>query len=259
MAFKLRSQTPLKQTLYEKTSRPALSFLTDLEEKADVFLGKPMDKAGARRKQFEKKTNGNYATSDSVNHAAAGMYTRKAISKKLGGGVLGNAAGVIGSNILGVGHEFSSFNSDNGYLNGIVEAGKDIVNNAIGSVSKDKNLEKNVKKYGTSGMSKAEETVRLKDIKKDSPLKKTAAWTRKEGKSETGGLNAKGVASYRAANPGSKLQTAVTKKPSELKPGSKDAKRRKSFCARMSGMPGAMKKPNGEPTRKKLALDKWNC
>lgn len=92
-----------------------------------------------------------------------------------------------------------------------------------------------------------------------SPLHKTAAWTRKEGKDPKGGLNAKGVASYRAANPGSKLQTAVTKKPSELKPGSKDAKRRKSFCARMSGMPGAMKKPNGEPTRKKLALDKWNC
>ena len=92
-----------------------------------------------------------------------------------------------------------------------------------------------------------------------SPLKKTAAWTRKEGKDPKGGLNAKGVASYRAQNPGSKLQTAVTKKPSELKAGSKDAKRRKSFCARMSGMPGAMKKPNGEPTRKKLALDKWNC
>ena len=92
-----------------------------------------------------------------------------------------------------------------------------------------------------------------------SPLKKTAAWTRKEGKSETGGLNAKGVASYRKENPGSKLQTAVTKKPSELKAGSKDANRRKSFCARMSGMPGPMKKPNGEPTRKKLALDKWNC
>ena len=93
----------------------------------------------------------------------------------------------------------------------------------------------------------------------ESPLKKTAAWTRKEGKDPKGGLNAKGVASYRKENPGSKLQTAVTKKPSELKPGSKDAKRRKSFCARMSGMPGPMKKPNGEPTRKKLALDKWNC
>ena len=61
------------------------------------------------------------------------------------------------------------------------------------------------------------------------------------------------------ANPGSKLKTAVTTKPSKLKKGSKAAKRRKSFCARMGGMPGAMKKPNGEPTRKKLALDKWNC
>lgn len=92
-----------------------------------------------------------------------------------------------------------------------------------------------------------------------SPLHKTAAWTRKEGKDPKGGLNAKGVASYRREHPGSKLQTAVTKKPSELKAGSKDAKRRKSFCARMSGMSGPMKKPNGEPTRKKLALDKWNC
>jgi len=88
---------------------------------------------------------------------------------------------------------------------------------------------------------------------------KTAIWQRKEGKSATGGLNAKGVASYRKENPGSTLKMAVTKKPSELKPGSKDANRRKSFCARMSGMPGPMKKPNGEPTRKKLALQKWNC
>jgi len=90
-------------------------------------------------------------------------------------------------------------------------------------------------------------------------MAKTAAWARKEGKSESGGLNAKGVASYRAANPGSKLKMAVTTPPSKLKAGSKDANRRKSFCARMGGMPGAMKKPNGEPTRKKLALDKWNC
>ena len=92
-----------------------------------------------------------------------------------------------------------------------------------------------------------------------SPLHKTAAWTRKEGKDPKGGLNAKGVASYRRDNPGSKLQTAVTKKPSELKAGSKDAKRRKSFCARMSGMQGPLKDEKGRPTRKKLALDKWNC
>ena len=90
-------------------------------------------------------------------------------------------------------------------------------------------------------------------------MAKTAAWQRSEGKSKTGGLNAKGVASYRRENPGSKLQTAVTTPPSKLKAGSKDAARRKSFCARMSGVEGPMKKPNGEPTRKALALRKWNC
>ena len=90
-------------------------------------------------------------------------------------------------------------------------------------------------------------------------LNETAAWTRKEGKNPEGGLNAAGVASYRAENPGSKLKTAVTTPPSKLKKGSKAAKRRKSFCARMGGMPGAMKKPNGEPTRKALSLRKWNC
>lgn len=90
-------------------------------------------------------------------------------------------------------------------------------------------------------------------------LAETAAWRRKEGKSKTGGLNKKGVASYRRENPGSKLQTAVTTKPSKLKKGSKAAKRRKSFCARMGGVKGPMKKPNGKPTRKALALRKWNC
>ena len=90
-------------------------------------------------------------------------------------------------------------------------------------------------------------------------LDESAAWKRSAGKSKKGGLNAKGVASYRRENPGSKLQMAVTTKPSKLKPGSKAAKRRKSFCARMGGNKGPMKKPNGEPTRKALALRKWNC
>jgi len=93
----------------------------------------------------------------------------------------------------------------------------------------------------------------------DVELFESAAWRRKEGKSKAGGLNAKGVASYRRENPGSKLQTAVTTKPSKLKKGSKAAKRRKSFCARMGGVKGPMKKPNGKPTRKALALRKWNC
>jgi hypothetical protein len=136
---------------------------------------------------------------------------------------------------------------------------KEMIKRKDGSVSQ-RGLWDNVRANIGSGKKPTKSMLKEgKKITKDSPLKKTAAWTRKEGKSETGGLNAKGVASYRAANPGSKLQTAVTKKPSELKPGSKDAKRRKSFCARMSGMPGALKDEKGRPTRKKLALDKWNC
>lgn len=85
------------------------------------------------------------------------------------------------------------------------------------------------------------------------------AWQRKEGKSPTGGLNRKGIASYRRDNPGSKLSMAVTTKPSKLDPDSKAAKRRKSFCARMGGAPGPMKDEKGRPTRKALALRKWNC
>ena len=84
-------------------------------------------------------------------------------------------------------------------------------------------------------------------------------WQKKAGKSPSGGLNKKGIASYRHSHPGSHLSMAVTTKPSKLKPGSKAANRRKSFCARMSGVKGPMKKPNGEPTRKALALRKWHC
>ena len=84
---------------------------------------------------------------------------------------------------------------------------------------------------------------------------KTPAWTRKEGKNPSGGLNAKGRASYRAATPGSTRGAPVTGK---VKRGSKAAKRRKSFCARMGGMKGPMKR-NGKPTRKALALRKWKC
>jgi len=97
------------------------------------------------------------------------------------------------------------------------------------------------------------------DSVNDEELLETAAWRRSAGKSKKGGLNAKGVASYRREHPGSKLQTAVTTKPSKLKAGSKAANRRKSFCARMGGVKGPMKKPNGKPTRKALALRKWNC
>ena len=70
------------------------------------------------------------------------------------------------------------------------------------------------------------------------------------------GMTKIGVAAYRRANPGSKLKTAVTGK---VKPGSKAAKRRKSFCARMKGMPGPMKDSKGRPTRKAMSLRRWRC
>ena len=91
---------------------------------------------------------------------------------------------------------------------------------------------------------------------------KSPAWQRKAGKSESGGLNAKGVASYRAANPGSKLKTAVTTKPSKLKKGSKSAKRRLSFCRRMKGMKKKLtsaKTARDPNSRINKSLRKWNC
>ena len=93
-------------------------------------------------------------------------------------------------------------------------------------------------------------------------MARTAAWQRKEGKDPKGGLNRKGVASYRRANPGSKLKMAVTTKPSKLKSGSKAAKRRKSFCARMSGMKKRLtsaKTARDPNSRINKALRKWNC
>ena len=65
-----------------------------------------------------------------------------------------------------------------------------------------------------------------------------------------GGMSKKGVAKYRKDNPGSKLKTAVTTPPSKLKPGSKAAKRRKSFCARSKGWTSE---------RGRAARRRWNC
>lgn len=84
-------------------------------------------------------------------------------------------------------------------------------------------------------------------------------WNKVNHHDHTDGLSQKAVNAYRRENPGSKLKTAVTTKPSKLKKGSKAAKRRKSFCARMSGNKGPMRKPNGKPTPKALALRRWNC
>ena len=74
-------------------------------------------------------------------------------------------------------------------------------------------------------------------------------------KSRTGGLTKAGREKYNNAT-GSNLKAPVTK-TSGLSPRQKA--RKKSFCARMGGVKGPMKKPNGKPTRKALALRKWKC
>jgi len=79
-------------------------------------------------------------------------------------------------------------------------------------------------------------------------MAKSPAWQRKEGKSPSGGLNDKGRASYNKET-GGNLKA----------PQPEGGPRKKSFCARMSGVKGPAKKPNGEPTRKTLALRKWKC
>ena len=102
--------------------------------------------------------------------------------------------------------------------------------------------------------------AKLKAIKKNGG--KTAAWQRKAGKDPKGGLNRKGIASYRRENPGSKLSMAVTTKPSKLKKGSKAWNRRKSFCARMSGMKRRLtsaKTARDPNSRINKSLRKWNC
>jgi hypothetical protein len=90
---------------------------------------------------------------------------------------------------------------------------------------------------------------------------KTPAWSRNEGKDlKKGGLNRKGIASYRREHPGSKLSMAVTTEPSKLKKGSKSWNRRKSFCSRSAGQmkmwPKAAKDSN---SRLRQARRKWNC
>ncbi len=82
---------------------------------------------------------------------------------------------------------------------------------------------------------------------------KTPAWQRKEGKSDAGGLNAKGRASYNKANPG---------KPGLKAPQPEGGPRRDSFCARMEGM---KKKLTGEKAKKdpnsriNKSLRAWKC
>jgi len=96
--------------------------------------------------------------------------------------------------------------------------------------------------------------TRQKPIRRTTKGKKANYRPTKSG----AGMTKKGVAAHRKANPGSKLKTAVTAK--KVKPGSKAAKRRKSYCARSAGQmkkhPKAAKNPN---SRLRQARKRWRC
>jgi len=98
-----------------------------------------------------------------------------------------------------------------------------------------------------SGFKKAEPRRTIGRGKNFNPVSKYKSAT---GGAAGGGMTEKGVREYKSKNPGSKLKTAVTTPPSKLKPGSKAAKRRKSFCARSKGWTGE---------RGRAARRRWNC
>ena len=124
------------------------------------------------------------------------------------------------------------------------------------------------KKMGKKGEGNLKAWVQSK-ITKAADYADTAAdyvtkedWQSVNRKDKTDGLSQKAVNAYRKENPGSKLKTAVTKKPSELKKGSKDAKRRSSFCSRMKGMKKRLtsaKTARDPDSRINKALRRWNC
>ena len=114
------------------------------------------------------------------------------------------------------------------------------------------------KKVGDAAL-KAMKKRKQQDEDVEQVDEKSAAWQRKEGKNKEGGLNAAGRRSYERENPGSDLKAPVSAAQAKKSKGGKAAKRRKSFCARMGGMPGPMKDEKGRPTRKALALRKWDC
>ena len=118
-------------------------------------------------------------------------------------------------------------------------------------------LEKDTQDYDYGGFDKSLDVVEIPTFKRggdNMPARNKKNFRPTE---KGAGMTRAGVAAYRRANPGSKLKTAVTGK---VKPGSKAAKRRKSFCARSAGQmkkfPKAAKNPN---SRLRQARRRWKC
>jgi Domain of unknown function (DUF6321) len=102
--------------------------------------------------------------------------------------------------------------------------------------------------------------ARILELNPDAILE-SENWSKYNHK-RVGGMSKKSVSSYRRSHPGSKIQTAVTTKPSKLKKGSKAAKRRASFCARMRGMKKhrtSAKTAHDPNSNINKSLRRWHC
>jgi hypothetical protein len=86
-------------------------------------------------------------------------------------------------------------------------------------------------------------------------------WQKVNKKDKTDGMSKKAVNAYRRENPGSKLKTAVTTKPSKLKRGSKASKRRSSYCSRSAGQKKMHNIDCSKTPDKAIckARRRWNC
>ena len=114
-----------------------------------------------------------------------------------------------------------------------------------------------VMRFDASMLDNKDTYIRVPDMSEeteiDGEIEEAAAWTKKSGKSESGGLNEKGRKSYERENPGSDLK-APSKKVGNP--------RRKSFCARMKGMKKKLtssKTANDPDSRINKSLRAWNC
>ena len=119
--------------------------------------------------------------------------------------------------------------------------------------------------YGNDPSQRVDPRTGKKYVPPKSPLGQGVAegenWSKHNHK-RVGGMSDKSVKSYRRSHPGSKIQTAVTTKPSKIKKGSKDAKRRASFCARMRGMKKhrtSAKTANDPNSNINKSLRRWHC
>lgn len=116
--------------------------------------------------------------------------------------------------------------------------------------------------YHAAGTKKSATTGKqVRNCVPNESIEESEAWQKANKKDKTDGMSKKAVNAYRRENPGSKLKTAVTTKPSKLKKGSKSSKRRSSYCARSKGQKDMHNIDCSKTPDKAIckARSRWNC